>query len=185
VIDRIAADSCRSQVALFPRPSSRISITSERAAPRQHAQEPFPRSSTRPRRTAERRRSTRRCSPMPPLPDMTAHKRQVQMPATRKGAVARLAGRGAQHMTSRNAGRAQARIAKTLEFIPDLQARRRSTQRGERPSTSNWGSARSTIRGLQYLLGHALPNFYFRRHRLRYPAAQRRGGRKRDYLANP
>jgi hypothetical protein len=96
-------------------------------------------------------------------PDMFPFSRQVQIACdTAKGAVARLAGvEVPKHEdTERTFAELKARIAKTLDFIASIKPERiDGSEDKEIVLAMRSGERRFT--GIQYLLGHALPNFYF------------------------
>jgi hypothetical protein len=97
------------------------------------------------------------------FPDMFPFSRQVQIACdTAKGAVARLAGvEIPRHEdVEKTLQDLKARIAKTLDFVQSLKAERiEGTEEKEIVLQMRNGERRYT--GLQYLMGHALPNFYF------------------------
>ena len=97
------------------------------------------------------------------FPDMFPFSRQVQIACdTAKGAVARLAGvEIPRHEdVEKTLQDLKARIAKTLDFVQSLKAERiEGTEEKEIVLQMRSGERRYV--GLQYLLGHALPNFYF------------------------
>lgn len=96
-------------------------------------------------------------------PDMFPFSRQVQIACdTAKGAVARLAGMEIpkHEDTERAFVELKARIAKTLDFVQSVKPERLDgTEEKEIVLQMRSGERRYT--GLQYLLGHAVPNFYF------------------------
>ena len=96
-------------------------------------------------------------------PDMFPFSRQVQIACdTAKGATARLAGvEIPKHEdTERTFPELKARIAKTVDFLQSVKAERvEGSEEKEIVLQMRSGERRYT--GLQYLLGHALPNFYF------------------------
>ena len=97
------------------------------------------------------------------FPDMFPFSRQVQIACdTAKGAVARLAGvEIPRHEdVEKTLQDLKARIAKTLDFVQSLKAERiDGSEEKEIVLQMRNGERRYT--GLQYLMGHALPNFYF------------------------
>jgi hypothetical protein len=97
------------------------------------------------------------------FPDMFPFSRQVQIACdTAKGAVARLAGVDIPRHedVEKTLQDLKARIAKTLDFVQSLKAERiEGTEEKEIVLQMRNGERRYT--GLQYLMGHALPNFYF------------------------
>jgi uncharacterized protein len=121
-------------------------------------------------------------------PDMFPMKRQVQIACdTAKGAVARLAGvEVPKHEdTEETFAELKARIAKTIAFVESI----KSTQidgSEEKNIHLKLGPREVDYKGMQYLLGHALPNFYFHV-TTAYDILRHNGVElaKRDYLANP
>ena len=97
------------------------------------------------------------------FPDMFPFSRQVQIACdTAKGAVARLAGAEIPRHddVEKTLQELKARIARTLDFVQSLKAERiDGTEEKEIVLQMRNGERRYT--GLQYLMGHALPNFYF------------------------
>jgi hypothetical protein len=96
-------------------------------------------------------------------PDMFPFARQVQIACdSAKGALARLAGvdMPKHEDTERSFAELKARIAKTVAFVQSVPRERvDGTEEKEVVLAMRSGERRFT--GLQYLLGHALPNFYF------------------------
>jgi uncharacterized protein len=97
------------------------------------------------------------------IADMFPLARQVQIACdTAKGAVARLAGAEIpkHEDTEQTLAELKQRIAKTVDFIlsvkPDL-----IDGSDDRQVQLKLGRGDVTFTGLQYLLGHAYPNFYF------------------------
>ncbi len=96
-------------------------------------------------------------------PDMFPLTRQVQIACdTAKGAVARLAGvEIPQHAdTEQTIPELKARIAKVLEFIESVPAAKLEGS-DEREVVMKMRGQDMKFQGAHYLLGHALPNFYF------------------------
>ena len=96
-------------------------------------------------------------------PDMLPMKRQVQIACdTAKGAVARLAGAEIpkHEDTEQTIAELKARIAKTLDFIGSLPAAKIDGSE-EREVVMKMRGQDVKFTGLQYLMGHAYPNFYF------------------------
>ena len=122
------------------------------------------------------------------FPDMFALSRQVQIACdTAKGAVARLAGvEVPKHEdTEQTVAELKARIAKTIAFIETV-----------KPAQIDGSEDRDVVlklrghdvpfKGMQYLLGFALPNFYF--HVTAVYAILRHNGvevGKSDYIGKP
>jgi hypothetical protein len=96
-------------------------------------------------------------------PDMFPLSRQVQIACdTAKGAVARLAGvEIPKHEdVERSFPELKARIARTLDFVGSVK-RERLEGSEEKEIVLQMRSGERRYTGLQYLLGHAWPNFYF------------------------
>jgi hypothetical protein len=96
-------------------------------------------------------------------PDMFPLTRQVQIACdTAKGAVARLAGvEIPKHEdTEQTFAELKARIAKTIDFVESVSASKIDGSE-EREVVLPMRSGERRFKGLQYLLGHAYPNFYF------------------------
>ncbi len=121
-------------------------------------------------------------------PDMFPLSRQVQIACdTAKGAVARLAGADIPRHddTERTFDELKARIAKTVDFVQSVK-RERIDGAEEKEIVLQMRSGERRYTGLQFLLGHALPNFYF--HVTTAYNILRHNGvdlGKRDYLGNP
>jgi hypothetical protein len=97
------------------------------------------------------------------FPDMFPFTRQVQIACdTAKGAVARLAGAEVpkHEDTEQTFAELKARIAKTLDFIESLGAGRIDGSE-EKEIVLQLRSGERRLKGMQYLLGSAYPNFYF------------------------
>ena len=122
------------------------------------------------------------------FPDMLPMRRQVQIACDgAKGAVARLAGvEIPKHEdTERTFAELKARIAKTIEFVRTIRPEQLDGTE-DKVITLKLGGKDTTFKGMQYLLGHALPNFYF--HVTTTYNILRHNGieiGKRDYLGNP
>jgi hypothetical protein len=120
--------------------------------------------------------------------DMFPLSRQVQIACdTAKGAVARLAGvEVPKHDdTEQTLAELKQRIAKTIDFVLSV-APDKIDGSEERAVTLKLGGKDVTYTGLQYLLGHAYPNFYF--HVTTAYDILRANGvdlGKRDYLGTP
>jgi hypothetical protein len=121
-------------------------------------------------------------------PDMFPFSRQVQIACdTAKGALARLAGvEIPKHEDAeRTFAELKARIARTLDFVGSIKAERiDGTEDREIVLQMRSGERRYT--GLQYLLGHAVPNFYFHV-TTAYDILRHNGVElgKQDYLGKP
>jgi hypothetical protein len=122
------------------------------------------------------------------FPDMLPMTRQVQISCdTAKGAVARLAGVDIpkHEDTEQTIPELKARIAKTIDFIGTFKPAQIDGSEDKNihlklgPREVDW-------KGMQYLLGFALPNFYF--HVTTAYDILRHNGvdiGKRDYIGNP
>ena len=121
-------------------------------------------------------------------PDMFPMARQVQAACdTAKGAVARLAGIQipAHEDTEQTFEELKARIAKTISFIQTVQPAQVDGSE-EREVVLKMRSGEVKFKGMQYLLGHALPNFYFHV-TTAYNILRHNGVElgKRDYIGTP
>ncbi len=121
-------------------------------------------------------------------PDMFPMKRQVQIACdTAKGAVARLAGVDVpkHEDTEQTFAELKARIAKTIEFIKTVPADKLEGSE-DRAIHLKLGPREVDYTGMQYLLGHALPNFYFHV-TTAYDILRHNGVElvKRDYIGTP
>jgi len=97
------------------------------------------------------------------FPDMFAFTRQVQIACdTAKGAVARLAGADIpkHEDTEQSFADLKARIAKTVDFVESIGAAKIDGTE-EKDIVLQMRSGERRFKGMQYLLGHAYPNFYF------------------------
>jgi hypothetical protein len=121
-------------------------------------------------------------------PDMLPMKRQVYIACdSAKNVVARLAGvEPPKHEdVEETFAELKARIAKTLDFIQTFKAAQIDGSE-EKAIRIKAGQRELDFKGMQYLLGHALPNFYF--HVVTAYDILRHNGvevGKRDYLGNP
>ncbi|TAN54488.1 MAG: DUF1993 family protein [Betaproteobacteria bacterium] len=121
-------------------------------------------------------------------PDMFPLARQVQIACDNaKGAVARLAGLEVpKHEDSEKTfDELKARIAKTVAFVDSI---RPAQVNGSESRDIHLKLGRREVdwKGMQYLLGFALPNFYF--HVMAAYAILRHNGvelGKQDYIGNP
>ena len=96
-------------------------------------------------------------------PDMFALARQVQIACdTAKGAVARLAGvEIPKHDdVEQTFAELKSRIAKTIDFVESVPAAKIDGSE-EKEIVLAMRSGERRFKGMQYLLGHAYPNFYF------------------------
>jgi len=121
-------------------------------------------------------------------PDMFPMSRQVQSACdTAKGAVARLAGVEVpvHEDTEQTFEELKARIAKTITFIETIQPAQVDGSE-DREVVLKFRSGEVKFRGMQYLLGHALPNFYFHV-TTAYDILRHNGVEvgKRDYIGTP
>ena len=122
------------------------------------------------------------------FPDMLPLLRQVQIACDNaKGAVARLAGvENPRHEdTEKTLSDLKARIAKTVQFVEGFTPAQIDGSE-EREIVLKLGKTEVKWRGMQYLLGFALPNFYF--HVVTAYDILRHNGvelGKRDYIGNP
>ena len=121
-------------------------------------------------------------------PDMFALTRQVQIACDNaKGAVARLAGvEVPKHEdTEQTFADLKARIAKTIDFVSSFKPSQIDGSE-EKNIHLKLGALEVDWKGMQYLLGFALPNFYF--HVVTAYDILRHNGveiGKRDYIGNP
>ena len=121
-------------------------------------------------------------------PDMFPLARQVQIACDNaKGPVARLAGvEVPKHEDSEQSfAELKARIAKTLEIVERFKPAQIDGSE-ERDIVLTLGKTEVKFKGMQYLLGFALPNFYF--HVVTAYDILRHNGvelGKRDYIGNP
>ncbi len=122
------------------------------------------------------------------IADMFPLSRQVQIACdTAKGAVARLAGLEIPKHddTEQTIAELKARIAKTLDFIGSVPAARLDGSEAREVLMKMRGQD-VKFTGMQYLFGHALPNFYF--HVTTAYNILRANGVEigtRDYIGNP
>jgi hypothetical protein len=122
------------------------------------------------------------------IADMFPLSRQVQIACdTAKGAVARLAGVDIpkHEDTEHTLAELKQRIAKTIDFVLSV-APEKIDGSEERAVTLKLGGKDITYTGLQYLLGHACPNFYFHV-TTAYDILRSNGVElgKRDYIGTP
>ena len=122
------------------------------------------------------------------FPDMFPMARQVQAACdAAKGAVARLGGVAipAHEDTEQTFEELKARIAKTIAFIQTVQPAQIDGSE-EREVVLKMRSGEVKFKGQQYLLGHALPNFYFHV-TTAYNILRHNGVEvgKRDYIGTP
>ncbi len=122
------------------------------------------------------------------FPDMFPMSRQVQSACdTAKGAVARLAGVEipVHEDTEQTFEELKARIAKTIAFINTIKPAQVDGSE-DREVVLKFRSGEVKFKGMQYLLGHALPNFYFHV-TTAYDILRHNGVEvgKRDYIGTP
>ncbi len=122
------------------------------------------------------------------FPDMLPMTTQVQIACdTAKGVVARLAGVDIPVFedNEKTIAELKARVAKTIAFIQTLTpAQIDGTE--DKDIVTKRGDKETHYKGMQFLLGHAIPNFYF--HITTAYAILRHNGveiGKRDFLGNP
>src|SRR5678809_747478 len=97
------------------------------------------------------------------FPDMFPFTRQVQIACDSvKGAVARLAGVDIpkHEDTEQTFADLKVRIAKTIDFLESVPASKVDGSE-EKEIVLQMRSGERRFKGMQYLLGHAYPNFYF------------------------
>ena len=122
------------------------------------------------------------------FPDMFPLTRQVQIATdTVKGAIARLAGVEIPKYddTEQTIAELKARIAKTLDFLGSVPAAKLDGSEAREVLMKMRGQD-VKFSGMQYLFGHAQPNFYF--HVTTAYNILRANGidiGKRDYIGNP
>lgn len=122
------------------------------------------------------------------FPDMLPLVKQVQIATDHaKGAAARLAGVEVPKFedTEQSFEELQARIAKTLAFVESFSAAQIDGSE-ERQISLKVGGQEMTFQGMPYLLGFAMPNFYF--HLVTAYNILRHNGLeigKRDYIGTP
>ena len=122
------------------------------------------------------------------FPDMLPMATQVQIACdTAKGVVARLAGLDIPAFDDNETTLAElkARIAKTITFIQSVSAQQIDGTEDKAIVTKR-GDKETHYKGMQFLLGHAVPNFYFHV-TTAYNILRHNGVEigKRDYLGNP
>ena len=122
------------------------------------------------------------------FPDMLPMTTQVQVACdTAKGVVARLAGVDipAFEDNEQTIAELKARVAKTIAFIQTITpAQIDGTE--DKDIVTKRGEKETHYKGMQFLLGHAIPNFYF--HITTAYAILRHNGveiGKRDFLGKP
>ena len=137
-----------------------------------------------------RRSSTPRCCPTYRLfPDMLPLTSQVQIACdTAKGVVARLAGVEipVHEDTEKTLADLKARIAKAVAFIQTVKPEQVDGSEDKEIVIKRGDNTELRFTGIQFLLGRALPNFYFHV-TTAYDILRHNGVElgKRDYLGNP
>jgi len=122
------------------------------------------------------------------FPDMLPMTAQVQIACdTAKGAVARLAGVDipAFEDNEKTLAELKSRVAKTLAFVQTITPQQIDGSE-DKDIVLRRGEKETHYKGMQFLLGHAIPNFYF--HVTAAYAILRHNGveiGKRDFLGNP
>ena len=122
------------------------------------------------------------------FPDMLPMTKQVQIASdTAKGVVARLAGIEipVYEDNEQTLAELKARIAKTIAFVRSVKPEQIDGSE-EKEIVIKRGDKETRYKGMQFLLGHAVPNFYF--HVTTTYNILRHNGLeigKRDYLGNP
>ena len=121
-------------------------------------------------------------------PDMFPMSQQVQAACdTAKGAMARLAGVEVpvHEDTEQTFEELKARIAKTIAFINTIKPAQMDGSE-EREVVLKFRSGEVKFKGMQYLLGHVQPNFYFHV-TTAYDILRHNGVEvgKRDYIGTP
>jgi hypothetical protein len=122
------------------------------------------------------------------FPDMLPLSAQVQIACdTAKGAVARLAGIEipVHEDTEKTLDELRARVAKTMSFIETMRPEGLDGSE-DREIVIRRGEQETRFTGIQFLLGRALPNFYFHV-TTAYNILRHNGVEigKKDYLGNP
>ena len=122
------------------------------------------------------------------FPDMLPMTKQVQIACdTAKGVVARLAGMDipVYEDNEKTLADMKARIAKTVAFIQTVTPAQIDGSE-EKEIVIKRGDKETRYKGMQFLLGHAVPNFYFHV-TTAYNSLRHNGVEigKRDYLGNP
>ena len=122
------------------------------------------------------------------FPDMLPMTTQVQVACdTAKGVVARLAGVDipAFEDNEQTIAELKARVAKTIAFIETITPAQ-IDRTEDKDIVTKRGEKETHYKGMQFLLGHAIPNFYF--HITTAYAILRHNGEeigKRDFLGKP
>ena len=121
-------------------------------------------------------------------PDMLPMTRQIMIATdTAKGLAARLAGvdNPVYEDTEKTLGELKARLAKTVAYLQTLKPEQIDLTEDKQIIIKR-GDNETRYTGMQYLLGHAVPNFYFHV-TTAYNILRHNGVEigKRDYLGNP
>ena len=122
------------------------------------------------------------------FPDMLPMTTQVQIACdTAKGVVARLSGVDAPVFedNEKTIAELKARVAKTIAFIQTVSAAQIDGTE-DKDIVTKRGEKETHYKGMQFLLGHAIPNFYF--HVTATYSILRHNGveiGKRDFLGSP
>ena len=121
-------------------------------------------------------------------PDMLPMTKQVQIACdTAKGVVARLAGIEipVYQDDEETLAELKARVAKTIAFIQTIKPEQVDGSE-DKEIVIKRGDKETRYKGMQFLLGHAVPNFYFHV-TTAYNILRHNGVElgKRDYLGNP
>ena len=121
-------------------------------------------------------------------PDMLPMARQVMIAAdTAKGLAARLAGVAipVYEDTEKTLGELEARLAKTVAYLQTFKPEQIDGTE-DKEIVIKRGDKETRYTGIQYLLGHAVPNFYFHV-TTAYNILRHNGVEigKRDFLGNP
>ena len=121
-------------------------------------------------------------------PDMLNMTRQIQIASdTAKGVIARLAGVEipAYEDNEKSIAELKARIAKTVAYIQSFKPEQiEGTE--DKDIVTKRGDKETHYKGMQFLLGHAIPNIYFHI-TIAYAILRHNGVEvgKRDYLGTP
>ncbi len=122
------------------------------------------------------------------FPDMLNFARQIQIASdTAKGVVARLAGveSPVYEDNEQSFAELKARIAKTVAYIQSFKPEQIDGTE-DKDIVTKRGDKETHYKGMQFLLGHAIPNIYFHT-TTAYNILRHNGVEigKRDYLGNP
>ncbi len=122
------------------------------------------------------------------FPDMLNFARQIQIASdTAKGVVARLAGveSPVYEDNEQSFAELKARLAKTVAYIQSFKPEQIDGTE-DKDIVTKRGDKETHYKGMQFLLGHAIPNIYFHT-TTAYNILRHNGVEigKRDYLGNP